>query len=448
MTFKEKFLSTLGFVNGKHSVRTEVIAGITTFLTMCYILAVNPSILSSTGMDKGSVFTATVIASFLGTAVIAFVAKLPFAQAPSMGINAFFAFTLVAGMGYSWQTALAAVFIEGIVFILLTAFNIREQIVNCIPVNLRYAISVGIGLFIAFIGLKNAGIVVDNPATLVHLGPFTATSVLACIAIILSAVLVVLKVRGALFYGIIITTLIGIPMGVTIIPENFMPVSAPPTLKHTFFQFDFSKVLEPNILLTIFALVFMDIFNTIGTLIGAAAGTEMMDKEGNVKNLKQAMMADAVATSAGAVLGTSTVTTFIESGAGISAGGRTGLTSFTTAMLFLLALLFSPLFLIIPAAATTGALVLVGVFMLKAIQDIDLHDISEALPSFITVLMMVLTYDIAEGMALGLISYTLIKVLSGQHKQVSLTLHIVTILLILRYLLENPTIKTWVMGVF
>ncbi len=437
MTLKDKFLSSLGFVNGKHSIRTEVIAGLTTFLTMCYILAVNPDILSSTGMDKGAVFTATALASFLGTAVLAFWAKLPFAQAPSMGINAFFAFTLVAGMGYSWQTALAAVFIEGVVFILLTAFNIREQIVNCIPVNLRYAISVGIGMFIAFIGLKNAGLIVGFAPTLVKLGAFNATSILACIAIILSAVLVVLKVRGALFYGIIISTLIGIPMGVTTIPENFFPISEPQLLAPTFLQFDFSKILEPNILLTIFALVFMDIFNTIGTLIGAAAGTEMMDEKGNVKNIKPAMMADAVATSAGAILGTSTVTTFIESGAGISAGGRTGLTSFTTAVFFLLSLFLSPLFLLIPSAATTGALVLVGVFMLKAIQDIDLHDISEALPSFITVLTMVLTYNIAEGMALGLISYTLIKVLSGQHKQVNLTLHIVTILLVLRYMLEN-----------
>ncbi len=448
MTLKDKFLSALGFVNGKHSIRTEVMAGLTTFLTMCYILAVNPDILASTGMDKGAVFTATALASFLGTAVLAFWAKLPFAQAPSMGINAFFAFTLVAGMGYSWQTALAAVFVEGIVFILLTAFNIREQIVNCIPVSLRYAISVGIGMFIAFIGLKTSGVIVGFEPTLVKLGAFTPTSVLACFAIILSAVLVVLKVRGALFYGIIISTLVGIPMGVTTIPENFFPISEPQSLAPTFFQFDFSQLLEPNILLTIFALVFMDIFNTIGTLIGAAAGTEMMDEKGNVKNIKPAMMADAVATSAGAILGTSTVTTFIESGAGISAGGRTGLTSFTTAIFFLLSLFLSPLFLLVPSAATTGALVLVGVFMLKAIQDIDLHDISEALPSFITVLTMVLTYNIAEGMALGLISYTLIKVLSGQCKHVNLTLHIVTILLILRYMLENEAIKSYLANLF
>ncbi len=436
MTIGEKFLTFLGFDATKHKLRTEIIAGITTFLTMCYILAVNPAILGTTGMDKGALFTATAIASAVGTLFIALFAKLPFAQAPSMGINAFFAFTLCGVMGYSWQTALAAVFIEGIIFILLTAFNIREMIVNCIPVSLRYAISVGIGMFIAFIGLKNAGVIVDNPATLVQLGEFTPAATLACIGIIISGAMVVLRIKGALFYGIIITTVIGIPMGVTVIPDDFSLVSAPQSLAPTFAKFDFSQLLNPDILLTIFALVFMDIFNTIGTLFGAAANTEMMDEKGNVKNVKAAMMADAVATSVGAVLGTSTVTTFIESGSGVAAGGRTGLTSFTTAVLFLLALFLSPLFLLIPAAATSGALVLVGVFMLKSIQDIDLHDMSEALPSFITVLTMVLTYNIAEGMALGLICYTIVKVLGGKYKDLNITLVIVTILLLLRYIFQ------------
>lgn len=426
----------LGFDPKRHSMRTELMAGLTTFLTMSYILAVNPDILSSTGMDRGAVFTATALASAIGTILIAFLAKLPFAQAPSMGINAFFAFTLVAGMGYSWQTALAAVFIEGIIFILLTALNIREQIVRCIPTNLRYAISAGIGLFIAFIGLKNAGIIVSNPATFVALGDFTPTSVLACVGILLSGALIVLGVRGALFYGIIICTIIGIPMGVTQIPEGFMPISAPHSLEPTFLQMDFAPLLSMDMALTIFALVFMDIFNTVGTLIGAATGTEMMDDKGNVRNIKSAMMADAVATSAGAVLGTSTVTTFVESSAGIAEGGRTGLTAFTTAGLFLLSLFFAPLFLLVPSAATTGALVLVGVFMLDSIQRIDLKDMSEALPCFITMLTMVLTYDIAEGMALGLVSYTLVKLLSGQWRSVNLTLYIVTALLLLRYILK------------
>ena len=425
----------VGFDPTKYKLRTELMAGLTTFLTMSYILAVNPDILSSTGMDKGAVFTATALASAIGTLLIAFLAKLPFAQAPSMGINAFFAFTLVMGMGYSWQAALAAVFVEGIIFILLTVFNIREQIVRCIPKNLRFAISAGIGFFIAFIGLKNAGIIVSSEATFVTLGAFTPVATLAVIGIILSAVLMVLRVRGALFYSIILCTLIGIPMGVTEIPEGFVPVSLPKSIAPTFLQFDFAALLNLDMALTIFALVFMDIFNTVGTLIGAAAKTEMMDDEGNVRHIKEAMLADAVATSVGAVCGTSTVTTFVESSAGIAEGGRTGMTALATAGLFVVSLFLAPLFLLIPSAATTGALVLVGVLMLSSIQDIDLMDISEAMPSFITVLTMVLTYNIAEGMSLGLISYTLVKLLSGQWRQVSLTLYIVSTLLVLRYIM-------------
>lgn len=425
----------VGFDPTKYKLRTELMAGLTTFLTMSYILAVNPDILSSTGMDKGAVFTATALASAIGTLLIAFLAKLPFAQAPSMGINAFFAFTLVMGMGYSWQAALAAVFVEGIIFILLTVFNIREQIVRCIPKNLRFAISAGIGFFIAFIGLKNAGIIVASEATFVTLGAFTPVATLAVIGIILSAVLMVLRVRGALFYSIILCTLIGIPMGVTQIPEGFVPVSLPKSIAPTFLQFDFGALLNLDMALTIFALVFMDIFNTVGTLIGAAAKTEMMDDEGNVRHIKEAMLADAVATSVGAVCGTSTVTTFVESSAGIAEGGRTGMTALATAGLFVVSLFLAPLFLLIPSAATTGALVLVGVLMLSSIQDIDLMDISEAMPSFITVLTMVLTYNIAEGMSLGLISYTLVKLLSGQWRQVSLTLYIVSTLLVLRYIM-------------
>ena len=434
----------LGFDPTKHNLRTELMAGLTTFLTMSYILAVNPDILASTGMDKGAVFTATALASALGTVLIAFLAKLPFAQAPGMGINAFFAFTLVAGMGYSWQTALAAVFVEGIIFILLTAFNVREQIVHCIPKTLRFAISAGIGFFIAFIGLKNSGIIVANPATLVSLGAFTPVSSLAVLGVVLSGVLMKLRVRGALFYSIAACTLIGIPLGVTVIPEGFTPLSMPKSIAPTFLQFDFKSLLNADMALTIFALVFMDIFNTIGTLIGAAANTEMMDAEGNVKNMKEALMADAIGTSVGAVLGTSvgavlgtsTVTTFVESSAGIAEGGRTGMTALSTGLLFAVALFFAPLFLLIPSAATTGALVLVGVLMLSSIKDVDFDDISEALPAFVTVIMMILTYNIAEGMSLGLISYTLVKTLSGRWRHVSLTLYIVSALLVLRYVLQ------------
>lgn len=425
--------SILGFNPEKHSVRTEFIAGVTTFLTMSYILAVNPDILAAAGMDKGAVFTATALSSAVATLLIAFLAKLPFAQAPSMGINAFFAFTLVQGMGYSWQTALAAVFVEGIVFILLTAFNIREKIVNCIPYNLRYAISAGIGMFIAFIGLKNAGIIVAHPATLVALGAFTPIFLLAILGIILSAALVVRKVRGALFYSIAICTIVGIPLGVTAIPEGFAPISSPQSLSPTFLQMDFAPLLSFDMAMTIFALVFMDIFNTIGTLIGAAAKTEMMDEKGNVKNIKQAMMADAIGTSLGAILGTSTVTTYVESGSGIAEGGRTGLTALVTGSLFLLALFLSPLFLLVPSAATTGALVMVGVFMLGSISMIDLSDLSETFPVFITLLTMVLTYSIAEGMALGMLAFVFVKLLSGQYRSISLPLYILAVLFILRY---------------
>ncbi len=426
--------TALGFNPSRHSVKTEFIAGLTTFLTMSYILAVNPDILSAAGMDKGAVFTATALSSAVATLLIAFMAKLPFAQAPSMGINAFFAFTLVQGMGYSWETALAAVFVEGIVFILLTAFNIREKIVDCIPYNLRYAISAGIGMFIAFIGLKNAGIIVAHPATLVALGPFTPLFLIAIIGIILSAVLVVRKVKGALFYSIAICTVIGIPLGVSNIPESFSPVSMPQSLSPTFLKMDFAPLLSFDMAMTIFALVFMDIFNTIGTLIGAAAKTEMMDEKGNVKNIKQAMMADAIGTSLGAILGTSTVTTYVESGSGIAEGGRTGMTALVTGCFFLLALFFSPLFLLVPGAATTGALVMVGVFMLSSISMIDLSDLSEAFPVFVTLLTMVLTYSIAEGMALGMLAFVFVKLLSGQFRDVSMPLYILTILFILRYI--------------
>lgn len=425
--------SILGFNPEKHSVRTEFIAGVTTFLTVSYILAVNPDILAAAGMDKGAVFTATALSSAVATLLIAFLAKLPFAQAPSMGINAFFAFTLVQGMGYSWQTALAAVFVEGIVFILLTAFNIREKIVDCIPYNLRYAISAGIGMFIAFIGLKNAGIIVSHPATLVALGPFTPIFLLGILGIILSAALVVRKVRGALFYSIAICTIVGIPLGVTAIPEGFAPISSPQSLSPTFLQMDFAPLLSFDMAMTIFALVFMDIFNTIGTLIGAAAKTEMMDEKGNVKNIKQAMMADAIGTSLGAILGTSTVTTYVESGSGIAEGGRTGLTALVTGSFFLFALFLSPLFLLVPGAATTGALVMVGVFMLGSISMIDLSDLSETFPVFITLLTMVLTYSIAEGMALGMLAFVFVKLLSGQYRSISLPLYILAVLFILRY---------------
>ncbi|MDR2920669.1 MAG: NCS2 family permease [Tannerella sp.] len=424
----------LGFDKRTMTLRTEVIAGITTFLTMSYILAVNPDILSKTGMDKGAVFTATALASAIATLLLAYMAKLPFAQAPSMALNAFFAFTLVEGMGYSWETALAAMFVEGVIFILITFLNVRELILNSIPMNLRYAISAGIGMFIAFIGLKNAGIIDASPATFVKFGAFTPASVLAMIGILLSGVLVVKKVKGALFYSILICTIIGIPLSVTEIPEGFLPVSMPHSLEPTFCKFDFSGFFTFDMAIIIFTLLFMNIFDTLGTLVGLASKTGIMDKNGNIPRVKEAMMSDAIGTTVGAMLGSSTITTYVESASGIAEGGRSGMTSFVTGALFLIALFFAPVFLLIPSAATTGALVLVGVFMMDTIKQIDMEDISEALPAFITIIMMVLTYSIADGMVLGLLCYVLIKLLTGKHKEVSITMYILAALFILNYI--------------
>lgn len=423
----------LGFEPRTMNLRTEMIAGLTTFLTMSYILAVNPAILGTTGMDKGAVFTATALASAIATLLLAFMAKLPFAQAPSMGLNAFFAFTLVQGMGYSWQTAMAAMFIEGVIFILITFLNVREIILNSIPMNLRYAISAGIGMFIAFIGLKNAGIIEANPATFVTLGQFTPASVLAMLGILISGILLLKKVKGALFYSILICTLIGIPLGVTEIPAGFMPVDLPHSLAPTFCKFDFSEFFSWDMAIVIFTLLFMNIFDTVGTLVGLASKTGIMGKDGHIPHVKEAMMSDAIGTTIGSMMGSSTITTYVESASGIAEGGRSGLTSLVTGVLFILALFFAPLFLLIPSAATTGALVLVGVFMMDAVSKIDIEDISEALPAFITMIMMVLTYSIADGMVLGLLCYVLVKLGCGRYKDVSITMYVLALLFILKF---------------
>lgn len=432
-----KFLQRyLGFDPKTMNLKTEVIAGITTFLTMSYILAVNPDILSAASMDKGAVFTATALSSALATILLAFLAKLPLAQAPGMGINAFFAYTLVQGMGYSWQTALTVVLVEGIIFVLLTLFNIRDKIVDCIPLNLRYAISVGIGMFIAFLGLKNVGIIVHNDATLVALGSFTPAALIGILGIILSGVLCYWNVKGALFIGIILTTLIGIPFGITNLPEGFTIISKPQSISPTFFQFDFASLWDFNLIVVTLILVFMDLFNTIGTLVGAANQAGMVTKEGNIPHMKEALLSDAVGTCIGAVCGTSTVTTFVESSAGIAEGGRSGVTSLVTGLLFVLALFFSPLFLIIPSAATTGALFLVGVFMMNGLKDIELNDITESLPALVTILSMVLTYSIAEGIVLGMLAYSMMKICTGRFKDMHPTLFVLTILFILKYIYD------------
>jgi AGZA family xanthine/uracil permease-like MFS transporter len=424
-----------GFNKQTMNLRTEIIAGITTFLTMSYILAVNPAMLSTTGMDKGAIFTATALAAAIATLLLAWMAKLPFAQAPGMGLNAFFAFTLVQGMGYSWETALAAMFVEGLIFILITLLNVREIILNSIPVNLRHAISAGIGMFIAFIGLKNAGIIESNPSTFVALGHFTPISLLAIFGILLSAVLLIKKVKGALFYSILLCTIVGIPLGVTDIPENFIPVSMPHSIAPTFCKFDFEGFFTLDMAIIIFTLLFMNIFDTLGTLVGLATKTGIMDKNGHIPHVKEAMMSDAIGTTISSMLGSSTVTTYVESASGIAEGGRSGVTSLITGLLFILALFFAPVFLLIPGAATTGAFVLVGVFMMDSIGKINLSDISEALPAFVTIIMMVLTYSIANGIILGLLCYVLLKLFCGKYKQITLTMYILAILFIIDLIL-------------
>ena len=414
-----------------------MMAGLTTFLTMSYILAVNPIILSDAGMDKGAVFSATVISAAIATMVMAFYAKMPFALASGMGINAFFAYTLVIVMGYSWQQALAAVLVEGFVFILLTVFKVREAIVNTIPLNIRYSISVGIGLFIAFIGLKNGGLVVASEATMTALGSWNPTTLVAAGGILLGAILMALNVKGALFYTIIIMTLIGIPLGVTQIPEGFTILSMPQSLEPVAFHIDFSRFITFDIeyIIVVATLLFMDLFDTIGTLVGAATGAGMADKQtGKIHNLNKALMADAIGTSVGALLGTSTVTTYVESTTGILEGGRTGLTSLTVALLFFAALFFSPIFLMIPSAATTSALFLVGVMMLRAIVYIDFMDIAESMPCFVTMLMMPFTASISEGIVLGMLSYVIVRVCTGRYKELSAVMYILTAFFVLKYI--------------
>ena len=433
-----KLLLLLGFDASKHSVKIEVLAGLTTFLTMSYILAVNPQIMGETGMDKGALFSATVLSAAVATLVMAFYAKMPFALAPGMGINAFFAYTLVLTMGYTWQEALAAVFFEGVVFILLTFFRVREAIVNAIPLNLRYSISVGIGLFIAYIGMKNGGLIVSSAATVTTLGAWTNASVLAFAGIVLGAILMSQNVRGALFYTILIITAVGVPLGVTQLPENFSIVSLPSSIAPIALQLDFSRFisLDFNYYVVVFALLFMDLLDTLGTLIGTSTSAGMADpKTGHIHGLSKALMADAIGTTAGALCGTSTVPTYVESSAGVAEGGRTGLTSFSVAILFLVALFFSPVFLVIPSAATTSALVLVGALMMKTITKIDFSDFSEVAPCFILIITMPFTASISDGIVLGLLSFVAIKICTFRYKEVSPVMYVLAIFFILKYII-------------
>ena len=408
------FQKLFGFDPSTMTLRKEVIGGITTFLTMAYILAVNPSILSATGMDAGAVFTTTCISAVIATLVMALYAKLPFSLAPGMGLNAFFAFTVVLTMGYTWQFALTAVLIEGLIFILLTITGMRQYIVNAIPLVLRRAISPGIGLFIAFVGLQSAGIVKSSEATVITLGDLHSPGVLlAMFGILLTAALLVRKVTGALLIGILVTTVIGIPLGVT----NYSGiVSTPPSIEPIFWQFEWHNILTADMIVVVMTFLFIDMFDTIGTLIGVSNRAGMVDDDGNVTRINQAFMADAVGTTVGAMLGTSTVTVYVESASGVNAGGRSGLTSLTTAICFIIALLFAPLFLAIPSQATAAALILVGVMMMYEVRKVDFSDYVTGIPCFVCIVLMPLTYSISDGILMGVISYVLIHLFSGTLK--------------------------------
>lgn len=431
------------------NIRTEIIAGITTFFTMAYIIFVNPGILSDAGMSYNSVMIATCISAAIGTILMAFLANLPFAQAPGMGLNAFFAYSVVLGMGYSWQQALAAVFISGLVFIVLTITGLRKAIVDAIPASLKHAIGAGIGLFIAFIGFLNSGIInVDVGAGLLEFGNFGNKEViLAIIGVAIIAILMIYKVKGALFIGIVATTLIGIPMGVTQIPDKITADSI--SISDTFLKMDFKGLLNIGENTTIFnafvslitvvlSFTLVDMFDSIGTLIGTASQAGMIDEEGNLPGMEGAMLADSIATTAGAALGTSTVTTFVESSAGISEGGKTGLTSLVTGLLFILAIFLAPVAGIVPGAATAPALIIVGVLMMGTLKNINFDDFEEALPAFFTMALMPFSYSIANGIAAGCIFYTIIKLARGKFKEIHPVMYVLVILFILRFILLLP----------
>ena len=441
-------------------VKTEVMAGITTFMTMAYILAVNPNILSASGMDRGAIFTATALSSFIATCLMALLSNYPFVLAPGMGLNAYFTYTVVLGMGYTWQQALSAVFAEGIIFILLSLTNVREAIFNSIPMNLKHAVSVGIGLFIAFIGLQNAKIVVGNDSTLVSIfsfkssvaeGTFSSqgiTVLLALIGVLVTAILLAKNVKGGILWGILITWVLGILCQLThlyvpnadlgyysLLPDFSNGISVP-SMMPTFMKMDFSIVFSLDFVVIMFAFLFVDMFDTLGTLIGVASKADMLDKDGKLPRIKGALLSDAVGTTVGAMCGTSTVTTFVESASGVAEGGRTGLTSLVAAVLFGLSLLLSPIFLAIPSFATAPALIVVGYLMLTSVTKIDFNDMTEAIPCFIAIIAMPFMYSISEGISMGVISYVVINVITGKakEKKISLLMYILAVLFVLKYI--------------
>lgn len=422
-----------GFNSKETTVRTEVFAGITTFLTMSYILAVNPAMFGVLeGMPVGAAFTATAMAAIIGTLVMAFMAKLPFGLAPGMGLNAFFVYTVCLGMGYPWQFALTAVFIEGLLFILLTVTKERKAIVRSIPLNLRYAIGAGIGLFIAFIGFQNAGVVVNNDATLIALGDISSGSpLLALIGLVITGVLYAKKVPGALLVGILLTTLIGIPMGITEFKGVF---SHPHSLESIFCQFQWNDIFTIDMLVVVFTMLFMDLFDTVGSIVGVCTKSGMVEKDGSIKCINQAFMADAIATTAGACLGTCTTTTYVESASGVAIGGRSGLTAFVIACCFGLSLFLSPLFLSIPSAATAPVLVIVGLFMLEPVLKIDFSDYTESIPAFVCIITIPSAYSISDGILLSIICYVLMNMLCGHFRKLTPTMYILSVLIVLKYI--------------
>lgn len=416
----------------KTDVKTELMAGFTTFMTMSYILAVNPQMLSETGMDKGGVFTASVIASIIAMICMAFLANLPFGLAPGMGLNAFFTFTVVKTLGYTWQFALTAVFLEGIVFLILSLFKVREMIFDAIPINLKKAVSCGIGLFIALVGLVNSGIILQGEGTVLQLGNLLSReSVVFIVGLFIIALLLAREIKGALMYGILASTILALILGVSKY-QGGSPITLPPSLAPVAFQIQFDKIFTFDMFTVVFTFLFVDIFDTVGTLVGVSAKAGMLDEQGKLKEASPALLADAIGTTMGALLGTSTVTTFVESASGVAEGGRTGLTALSTAFFFFLSLFLFPVFGMIPAQATGPALVIVGLFMLSSIKEIDFYDYSEAIPAFITIIAMPFCYSIAEGISFGMISYVLIKLLAGKRKDISILMYILAIVFVLR----------------
>ncbi|WP_420186834.1 NCS2 family permease [Bacteroides pyogenes] len=424
----------------KTNVRTEIVAGIITFLTMSYILVVNPNILSQSGMDRAALFTATAIASVAGTLFMALIPNLPIAQAPGMGLNSFFAFSVVLGLGYSWQMALTAVFIEGIIFLILTACNIREMIVNTIPKSIKDAIPVGIGLFIALIGMQNAGLIVKDPNTMVSMGSMSDPHIwVALLGLVVTAVLFIKNIHGSFLIGIIASTIFAVFLGLVKLPEEGI-FSLPPDISPVFMSFEWKHLFSLDMLIVVFTFLFVNLFDTIGTLLGVASKANLLDEEGNFPQIKKALFADALGTTVGAILGTSTVTSFVESTSGVASGGRTGLTSLSTAMMFALSLLFAPLFLMVPAAATAPALIIVGLFMISSVLKINFNDLSESFPAFLTIVMMPFSFSIANGIVFGMLSFVILKALSNRVKQISLTMWVIFILFVVKLALEGMSI--------